>query len=157
MEQYIPKDALVAWALEELKLAEKFYKETESDVYFGKINLLKKQLSFLGTIEVKEVDLEKEIDKFYGMYRKDGQTFSLEDNEECVDWKVDCNPEFEKSFAKHFFELGLKTQHSSINIPNIDDIFEENGIDPNSKDAKICKESYYMALEKLKEQKGERV
>ena len=107
MEQYIPKDALVAWALEELKLAEKFYKETESDVYFGKINLLKKQLSFLGTIEVKEVDLEKEIDKFYGMYRKDGQTFSLEDNEECVDWKVDCNPKFEKAFAKHFFELGL--------------------------------------------------
>lgn len=58
--------------------------------------------------EVKEVDLEKEIDKFYGMYRKDGQTFSLEDNEECVDWKVDCNPKFEKYFAKYFFELGLK-------------------------------------------------
>lgn len=57
--------------------------------------------------------------------------------------------------AKHFFELGLKAQHSSINIPNLDDIFEENGIDPNSKDAKIFKECYYMALEKLKAQKGE--
>lgn len=57
--------------------------------------------------------------------------------------------------AKHFFELGLKAQYSSIAIPNIDDIFEEEGIDPNSKTAKIFKESYYMALEKLKAQKGE--
>lgn len=54
------------------------------------------------------MNLEKEIDEFYGVYRKDGQTFSLGDNEECVDWKVDCNPEFEKYFAKYFFELGLK-------------------------------------------------
>ena len=59
-------------------------------------------------VEVKEVDLEKELDKFYGMYRKDGKTFLLEDNEECVDWKVDCNPKFEIGFAKHFYELGLK-------------------------------------------------
>ena len=65
-------------------------------------------LSFIDTLEVKEVDLEKEIDKFYGMYRKNGITFSIEDNQECLDWKVDCNPNFVKAFAKHFFNLGLK-------------------------------------------------
>lgn len=61
MEQYIPKSAVVAWALEELKLAEKFYKETKSDVYFGKINLLKKELSFLNTLEVKEVPIWEKV------------------------------------------------------------------------------------------------
>ena len=71
---------------------------------------LAKDARYKENLEVKEVDLEKELDKFYGMYRRDGQTFTLEDNKECVDWKVDCNPKFEKSFAKHFFELGLKAQ-----------------------------------------------
>lgn len=42
-----------------------------------------------------------------------------------------------------------------ISILNIDDLFEENGIDPNSKVAKNFKESYYMALENFKAQKGE--
>ena len=56
---------------------------------------------------MKEMDLEKEIDKFYGMYRKNGITYSTEDNEECLDWKIDCNPNFVKAFAKHFFELGI--------------------------------------------------
>lgn len=67
----------------------------------------------LDTLEVKEVDFEKEIDKFYGMYRKDGQTFSLEDNQECLDWKVDCNPDFEIAFAKHFFELGMAVSNKA--------------------------------------------
>ena len=77
---------------------------------------LAKDARYKENLEVKEVDLEKELDKFYGMYRRDGQTFNLEDNKECVDWKVDCNPKFEKSFAKHFFELGLKAQKGEKNI-----------------------------------------
>ena len=68
---------------------------------------LARDIHYKENVEMKEVDFEKEIDKFYGMYRKDGQTFNLEDNEECVDWKVDCNPKFEKAFAKHFYELGM--------------------------------------------------
>lgn len=59
---------------------------------------------------VKEVDLEKEIDKFFGIYRKNGRAYSTEDNEECLDWKVDCNPDFEIAFAKYFFELGLNAR-----------------------------------------------
>lgn len=70
-------------------------------------------LSFINTLEVKEVDLEKEIDKFYGMYRKNGITFSIEDNQECLDWKEDCNPDFEIGFARHFFELGMRVSNKA--------------------------------------------
>ena len=77
----------------------------------GKVGVeLARDIRYKENLEVKEVDLENEIDKFYGMYRKNGKTYSTEDNEECLDWKVDCNPNFEKAFAKHFFELGLKAQ-----------------------------------------------
>ena len=49
----------------------------------------------------------------------------------------------------------LEVKEVGIDIPNIDDLFEEDGIDPNSKDVKAFKECYYMALEKLKEKKRE--
>jgi hypothetical protein len=41
-----------------------------------------------------------------------------------------------------------------ISVPNIDDTLKEEGFDPDSKEAKIIKESYFMAIEKLA-QKGE--
>ena len=72
---------------------------------------LYKAESIIDTLEVKEVDLAKEIDKFYGMYRKNGITFSIEDNQECLDWKEDCNPDFEIGFARHFFELGMRVSN----------------------------------------------
>lgn len=72
-----------------------------------------KILLFLDTLEMKEADLEKEIDKFYGMYRKNGITFSIEDNQECLDWKEDCNPDFEIGFARHFFELGMTVSNKA--------------------------------------------
>ena len=72
---------------------------------------LYKAESIIDTLDVKEVDLAKEIDKFYGMYRKNGITFSIEDNQECLDWKEDCNPDFEIGFARHFFELGMRVSN----------------------------------------------
>ena len=51
----------------------------------------------------------------------------------------------------------LEVKEVEISILNIDDLFEENGIDPTSKVAKNFKESYYTALENLKVQKGEEV
>lgn len=108
----IDKDVLVA----ELKHLENIYKECSTRSSYGeglkdgRLIGYKDALHKIDTLEVKKVDFEKEIDKFYGMYRKDGKTFDIEDNEECVDWKVDCNPDFEIAFAKHFFELGLKVQ-----------------------------------------------
>ena len=60
--------------------------------------------------EQPEVDLEKELDKFYGMYRKDGKTYDIEDNQECVDWKETCNPYFEIAFARHFWNKGYNAR-----------------------------------------------
>lgn len=54
----------------------------------NKICAYKELLSFLDTLEVKEVDFEKEYEKYYEQERYI-QTFKL---------------------AKHFFELGLKAQ-----------------------------------------------
>lgn len=51
----------------------------------------------------------------------------------------------------------LEVKEVGISIPNIDDTLKEEGLDPDSKEAKVFKESYYMALEKLKAQKGELV
>ena len=135
MAHLIDKDALVA----EIERRIKRFREEKDSVSIVKTNTYKGILSFIDSLEEKEVDLEKEVNDYGYHY----DYVSLADRKELVD------------FAKHFFELGLNTQHSSINIPNIDDILEESGIDPYSKEAKIFKESYYMVLEKLKAQKGE--
>ena len=133
MAQYIDKDALV----EEIKSLWKHYLDAQ-EFDFGWNQALDKVLSYLDTLEVKEVDLEKEIDDWYN-------TMGIPATADAL-----------KETALHFVELGLNLQRNiSIDVTNIDKIIEENGIDPNSKEAKMFKESYYMALEKLKTQKGE--
>jgi hypothetical protein len=80
-------------------------------VLWDKIDMYKEILSFLDAIEVKEVDLEKEMDKFYGVHRdKQGITRDIKDGEVCFDWKDDQLSNHEMRIAKHFFELGLKTK-----------------------------------------------
>lgn len=62
-------------------------------------------------LEQPEVDLEKEMDKFYGMYRdKTGKTYDVKDNEPCFDWKEDELSEHEKRLARHFYELGKNSK-----------------------------------------------
>ena len=119
-------------------------------VYESNIEDFNELLSFINTLETKEVDLERLINDYFTGWYFDSELDILAKPNNYSATVGDV-----KEIAKHFFELGLKAQHSSIGIPNIDDIFEEEGIDPNSKDAKILKECYYMALEKLKVQKGE--
>lgn len=61
--------------------------------------------------EQKPVDLEKEMDKYYGMYRDNaGETYDIEDNERCFDWKEDELSENKMRMARHFYELGLKAK-----------------------------------------------
>lgn len=80
MEQYIPKTVVVAEI-------EKRIKEHHS----GYLVCLKDMLSFLDTLEVKEVDFESEWKKYFE-YRGDVATVNI------------------KHLAKHFFELGIKAQ-----------------------------------------------
>ena len=92
------------------------------------------------SLEVKEVNLDEEFNKYCdNLYLIDLENEPYAELFEC---------------AKYFYELGLKAQ-TNIKMPNLDDIFIEDGIDPNSKQAKIFKESYYTTLENLKAQKGE--
>lgn len=88
MAQYIPKEPLVA---EIEKLESRFqngYDEEYADGYHYSLELVKR---ILDTLEVKEVDFDAEWKKYFE-YRGEIATVNV------------------KHLAKHFFELGLKTQ-----------------------------------------------
>ena len=92
MEQYIKKSALVA-EIERRRKEWRYGSSTEAKFKREECDDI---LSFLDTLEVKEVDLEKEFDG----YTKD---------------ILACDVQFEPfthlhKCAKHFFKLGLKTQ-----------------------------------------------
>ena len=92
MEQYIPKAAVVA---EIKRRIENLYPREGQGIIVTKI--LKEHyedfLSFLDTLKVKEVDLDREIEKCLKQYHM------------LAVGKKDFAP-----IAKHFFELGLKAK-----------------------------------------------
>ena len=96
MKQYIDKSALVA----EIERRISVLKANESVISMLAggmfVNEFKDLLSFLDTLEVKEVDLEKEVDKWYN-------------NKAPKEFENVLYSDIEK-FAKHFFELGIKAQ-----------------------------------------------
>jgi hypothetical protein len=94
MVQYISKDALVA----EIKRRMDENRGKQSlPQYFGMIEEDLNILSIIDTIEVKEVNLEKETKKWWKE--------RLHLNPESQLW-MDAHQSI--VFAKHFFELGLK-------------------------------------------------
>ena len=99
------------------------------------------------TSEAKEVDLKAELNTWRHNHFHGGRDF--EASGEYLERIT------QLELAKHFFEIGLNAQRKISYVPNIDDSLKELGVDPDSKEAKIFKESYYTALEKLKAQKGE--
>ena len=95
MEKYISKAAVVAEIERRIKIHHD-YGHYNAEQEFTKV------LSFLDTIEVKDVDLEKELDTwrhnhFHGRRDKEASGEYLE--------RVS-----QLDLAKHFFELGLKAQ-----------------------------------------------
>ena len=90
MVHFIDKDALVA----EIERRKEFYETIEKlhPVYESNIKDCDDVLSFINTLEVKEVDLKEEVERFA---------------KECG-YKSAATIDFQ--FAKHFFELGLKAQ-----------------------------------------------
>ena len=81
----IDKDALVA----EIERRVKEYQSTGDDYWFPVIENLKNILSFLDDLEVKEVDLEKELSTYLEVVKATDEDIDFVD------------------FAKHFFELGM--------------------------------------------------
>ena len=98
MAKYIDKDKVVEEIERQISAIDNYPKLTDTlniqiAVLEGNKVTLTKLLSFLNTLEVKEVDLEKEIDHYF----QDNWPFE----EEMCDMV---------KFAKHFYELGLKAQ-----------------------------------------------
>ena len=132
MEQYIPKSALVA------EINKRIIDAPINNIGHQRVWAYNDVKDIIKTLEVKEVDFDAEWKKYFE-YRGDVATINI------------------KHLAKHFFELGISVSNSTkVTIPDIDDVLKENGVNPDSKEAKIIKESYFMAIEKLA-QKGEKV
>ena len=107
MNRYINADKLIE--LIDSKLEDL---GTSGSVWVGRSVLLelKNDITSLQQ-EQPEVDLEKEMDKYYGMYRdKTGKTYDIENDEPCFDWEEDELSEHEMRLARHFYELGLKAR-----------------------------------------------
>ena len=98
MEQYINKSAVAA-EIERIKK-----EECPIDTYEGRMKLFyfERFLSFLDTLEIKEVDLEKELDKYtadnFWALEGDNESPYLLEKDDML--KV----------AKYFYELGLNSQ-----------------------------------------------
>ena len=95
MEQYIPKSALVA----EIKRMLSAFENSDAPVDRLRASTLISLLSFINTLEVKEVDLEKEIKNAQRKYK----TIDEYEDYPCTMYANDI-----EWIAKHFFELGLK-------------------------------------------------
>lgn len=101
MEQYINKNELVA-KIEGLKSAAETMLTGKTDLSYWKAQKLvcEKLLSFLNTLETKEVDLEKEIKDYFNnqpmITRSKGVDYQLIPSAEEI--------------ARHFYELGLNEQ-----------------------------------------------
>ena len=93
MAHLIDKDTLVA----EIENLENTYKKCptsnsyEEGLKDGRLIGYKDALHKINTLEVKEVDLEKDIDEHWDEWAKEDGFHSID-------------------FAKHFFELGLRVQ-----------------------------------------------
>jgi len=95
MAQYIDKDALVA-EIERRKIP--FKKDVEDGNYPTYLCALMDFEDFLNTLEVKEVDLEKEYKDFV---------------EEDPVYNKLVNGIVGKAIAKHFFELGMSVNNKA--------------------------------------------
>ena len=104
MAQYISKDALVV----EIERRIKRFREEKDSVSIVKTYTYKGLLSFIDTLEVKEVDLEKYL-------KEDIEDVFFDLNGVAVKGATHyLTVEDVKDIAKHFFELGLKAQNDNI-------------------------------------------
>jgi hypothetical protein len=110
MAQYIDKDALVAEMKRRIsnleQLGDRKFIEIHFTEQFRFIKVYEGIIDFVNTLEVKEVDLDKYINKYFKGWYVDltdqGNILHSPDGQAGL-MSV-------KKVAKHFFELGLKTQ-----------------------------------------------
>ena len=98
MEQYINKSALVA----EIERRIKRFREEKDSVSIVKTNTYKGILSFIDTLEVKEVDLDFLLHEYWNLSSK----ITID----CLESATMTKDEM-INFAKHFFELGVNASN----------------------------------------------
>lgn len=104
MAEYIPKSVLVAEIEKRIKTNKECMLGLRNlDYYQGKVDTLNDTISFLNTLEVKEVDLEKELGILDNAY--------FEFNGVMV--KGTAIVEEMKVIARHFFELGMAVSNKA--------------------------------------------
>ena len=103
MEQYIPKSALVAEI--ERRIAEYKEMKIDSSYYEGMVASLEFfRDEFIDTIEVKEVDLEHEVESYW---KQCDMTW-------CRDaYSMTHIRSMLSDIAKHFFELGMQVRNKA--------------------------------------------
>ena len=103
MAQYIDKDALVA----EIERRKELVDDpilSGNDLMIGERNAYFNLLSFINTLEVKEVDLEKVFNDEYSKFSNDTDAMDYAFPIDLADFK---------DFAKHFFELGMAASNKA--------------------------------------------
>ena len=102
MAEYIPKSALLA-EIENLLDKGKYHDDYDCAFRDGNNSALYALTVRINTLEVKEVDLEKELIKWHKEhFKKDGTFIRMSGFYLTNSSQMD--------IAKHFFELGLKAQ-----------------------------------------------
>ena len=97
----IDKDALVAEIERRVTEGEEVAKEFPSSAIMGLIQAYKNTLSYIDTLEVEEVDMDKTFNDEYSKFSNDTDAMDYAFPIDIADFK---------DFAKHFFELGLRAQ-----------------------------------------------
>lgn len=102
MAQYVNKDALVAEITRRKTNIKEYCLQKGHDERFDVVpEQLAHILSFIDTLEVKEVNLEKEIDNVWNPH------FNLGWDDNSL---LSINHKSFESIAKHFFELGIQAR-----------------------------------------------
>ena len=99
----IDKSALVAEIERRIKSLHQVNSPREQAVLYECEDIL----SFINTLEVKEVDLKKELQSFFYPHVPWGD-YCKNEQEDIEEWSF--------KIAKHFFELGLKAQHDNWKV-----------------------------------------
>ena len=95
MTQYIDKAAIVA------EIEKRIKEIDEIGTYLSPKGVLTNLMCHLDTLKVKEVDFEKVFNDEYSKFSN---------NVDAMDYGFPIDLADYKDFAKHFFELGLKTK-----------------------------------------------
>ena len=105
----IDKDALVAEIERRQKIHFNDYhiNGNNSPADYGACNALTQLLSFIDSLEVKEVDLEKRQEEDVDLEKEVNQYYEKT-------WPFEEVDEDIIAFARHFFELGLKAQSKDM-------------------------------------------